>query len=67
LQKQFHKKKINNFDEEQAEVITSRFIQKITTQFIKHLKSEETSVNQSLQVMTKVFGTTIETVDAENN
>ncbi len=63
----FHKKKINNFDEEQAEAITSRFIQKITTQFIKHLKSEETSVSQSLQVMTKVFGTTIDTIDAKNN
>ena len=63
----FHKKKINNFDEEQAAAITSRFIQKITTQFVKHLKSEETSVNQSIQVMTKVFGTAIETIDAENN
>ena len=62
----FHKKKITNFDEAQAEAITSRFIQKITTQFVKHLKSEETSVNQSLQVMTKVFGTTIN-IDAENN
>ncbi len=63
----FHKKKIDNFDEEQAAAITSRFIQKITTQFVKHLKSEDTSVNQSIQVMTKVFGTTIETIDAENN
>ena len=63
----FHKKKINNFDEEQAEAITSRFIQKITTQFVKHLKSDDASVSQSLQVMTKVFGTAIETIDAENN
>lgn len=63
----FHKKKINNFDEEQAEAITSRFIQKITTQFVKHLKSDDTSVSQSLQIMTKVFGTAIETIDAENN
>ncbi|TYP97017.1 glutamyl-tRNA reductase [Tenacibaculum adriaticum] len=63
----FHKKKINNFDEIQAEAITSRFIQKITTQFVKHLKSEETSVNQSIQVMTQVFGTTLDTIDAENN
>lgn len=63
----FHRKKINNFDEEQATAVTSRFIQKITTQFVKHLKSEETSVNESIQVMTKVFGTAIETIDAENN
>ena len=63
----FHRKKINNFDEEQATAVTSRFIQKITTQFVKHLKSEDTSVNESIQVMTKVFGTAIETIDAENN
>ena len=52
----FHKKKIKNFNEDQAEVLTNRFIQKITTQFVKHLKEEETSVNDSIDVMTKVFG-----------
>lgn len=52
----FHRKKIKNFDEEQAEMLTNRFIQKITTQFVKHLKEEETSVNESIQVMSKVFG-----------
>lgn len=52
----FHKKKIKNFDEDQAEMLTNRFIQKITTQFVKHLKEEETSVNESIQVMSKVFG-----------
>ena len=36
----FHKKKLDNFDVDQAEVITSRIIQKITTQFVKHLKEE---------------------------
>ena len=51
----FQKKKINNFDENQAEILTSRIIQKITTQFVKHLKDEETSVSQSLQVINKVF------------
>lgn len=63
----FHKKKIQNFDESQAEVITSRFIQKITTQFVKHLKDENTSVSQSIEVMSKVFGTTLQTIDAEDN
>ncbi len=52
----FHKKKIKNFDETQAEILTNRFIQKITTQFVKHLKEEDTSVNDSIQVMSKVFG-----------
>jgi len=51
----FQKKKIAHFDEDQAEILTSRFIQKITTQFVKHLKDEDTSVSQSLQVINKVF------------
>ncbi|QNM86977.1 glutamyl-tRNA reductase [Polaribacter pectinis] len=51
----FQKKKISNFDEDQAEILTSRFIQKITTQFVKHLKDEETSVTESLDVIQKVF------------
>ena len=51
----FQKKKIKNFDENQAEILTSRFIQKITTQFVKHLKDEEVSASQSIQVMKKVF------------
>ncbi|MGG8497747.1 glutamyl-tRNA reductase [Tenacibaculum sp. TC6] len=63
----FHKKKIQNFDEEQAEVITSRLIQKITTQFVKHLKDENTSISQSIEVMSKVFGTNLESVNAEDN
>ena len=52
----FHKKKFKNFDETQAELLTNRFIQKITTQFVKHLKEEKTSVTDSIQVMSKVFG-----------
>ena len=52
----FQKKKIKDFDEQQAEIITSRFIQKITTQFVKHLKEEETSVDESIEIMNKVFG-----------
>ena len=56
----FHKKKIKDFDVEQAEIITSRFIQKITTQFVKHLKDENTSQVQSIEVMQKVFSLTTE-------
>ena len=51
----FQKKKIRNFDEAQAEILTARFIQKIITQFVKHLKEDDTSVAQSLQVIQKVF------------
>lgn len=52
----FHRRKIKDFDESQARILTNRFIQKITTQFVKHLKEEDTSVNDSIQVMAKVFG-----------
>ncbi|MFY9242059.1 MAG: glutamyl-tRNA reductase [Polaribacter sp.] len=51
----FQRRKMVDFDESQAEIVTSRFIQKITTQFVKHLKDEETSVSQSLEVINKVF------------
>jgi glutamyl-tRNA reductase len=51
----FQKKKISNFDESQAEILTARFIQKITTQFVKHLKDKETSVSESIEVIQKVF------------
>lgn len=51
----FQKKKISDFNEDQAEILTSRFIQKITTQFVKHLKDENTSVPDSLEVIQKVF------------
>ena len=51
----FHKKKVKNFDEQQAEILTNRIIQKITTQFVKHLKEEETAVDESIKVMSKVF------------
>ncbi len=51
----FQRKKIPNFDEQQAEIISSRIIQKITTQFAKHLKEEEISYAQSLDLIHKVF------------
>src|SRR5690606_22866113 len=52
----FQKKKINNFDEAQAEIISNRIIQKTTTQFANHLKNEETSLEESLLWIEKVFG-----------
>ena len=51
----FHRKKVKGFDIDHAEMITSRFIQKITTQFVKHLKDENTSSSQSIAMMSKVF------------
>jgi len=51
----FHSKKIRNFNIEHAEFVTTRMIQKITTQFVKHLKDEETAVDQSIDVISKIF------------
>ena len=44
----FQRKKLANFDEEQAELITARIIQKITNHFASHLKDENTSVDDSI-------------------
>lgn len=51
----FQRKKLTNFDEEQAELITSRIIQKITNHFASHLKDENTSVDESIEFIEKVF------------
>ena len=51
----YHKKKINGFDSEQAEIISTHLIQKITTQFAKHLKHDSSSANQTIDVLQKVF------------
>jgi glutamyl-tRNA reductase len=61
-----HKTKITDFNSEHAELITSRFIQKITTQFVKHLKDEDTSVNQSIDVISKVFNAAIANHNEDN-
>lgn len=54
-----HRKKIEGFNEEHADQITSRLIHKITTLFVKHLKDDDTSVNQSIEVISKMFNTSI--------
>ena len=51
----FQSKKLKDFNIDHAEAITSRLIQKITTQFVKHLKAEDTSVDQSIEVISKMF------------
>lgn len=51
----YQKKKLANFNEEQAEIISNRIIQKITTQFANHLKNEDTMVDESIEWIEKVF------------
>ena len=55
----FYSKKNKDFNIEDAEFVTNRMIQKITTQFVKHLKDQETSVDQSISVISKIFNTEI--------
>lgn len=51
----YQRKKMNNFDEAQAEIISDRIIQKITNHFANHLKDENTSVDESVDWIQKVF------------
>lgn len=51
----FQSRKISNFNEEQAEIISARIIQKITTHFANHLKDDDTMVDESIEWIEKVF------------
>lgn len=51
----FQRKKIANFDQEQAEIISNRIIQKITTHFANHLKDDNTMVDESIEWIEKIF------------
>jgi glutamyl-tRNA reductase len=50
-----HRKKINEFNEAQAELISASLVQKITNHFAHHLKDETISTNDSLELIKKVF------------
>ncbi|OED36011.1 glutamyl-tRNA reductase [Flavobacteriaceae bacterium (ex Bugula neritina AB1)] len=49
------RKKMTDFNEEQATIISDRIIQKITNHFASHLKDESTSANESIELIQKVF------------
>ena len=51
----FQRKKLANFDEEQAELISARIIQKITNHFANHLKDDQTLVDESIEWIEKIF------------
>lgn len=51
----FQRKKIVDFNEEQAEIISDRIIQKITTHFANHLKADSFSSFESVELIKKVF------------
>ena len=51
----FHSKKIEDFDAEQADIVSERIIQKITKQFANHLRKAEVDTEESLQFIQQVF------------
>ena len=51
----FQKKKTNNFNETQVDLISARIIQKITNHFASHLKNENTCLDESIELIEKVF------------
>ena len=51
----FQRKKINDFNNEHAEIVSNRIIQKIMNQFASHLKNGSDSTDESLELIQKVF------------
>ncbi|RSK41442.1 glutamyl-tRNA reductase [Mangrovimonas spongiae] len=49
------RKKLSDFNEEQAELISNNIIQKITNHFAHHLKDDDISTDESLELIKKVF------------
>ncbi|WP_033959681.1 glutamyl-tRNA reductase [Psychroserpens jangbogonensis] len=49
------RKKMTDFNEMQAEVISNNIIQKITNHFAHHLKGDDVSTDDSLELIKKVF------------
>lgn len=56
----YQSKKQTDFNEEQADVISNRIIQKITKQFANHLKDDSVDADTSLALIKKVFQLEIE-------
>ncbi len=51
----FQSKKIANFNNDQAEIIGNRIIQKIMNHFANHLKEDSETTDESLELIQKVF------------
>ncbi len=49
------RKKLNDFNEAQAEIISNNIIQKITNHFAHHLRDDAISTDDSLELIKKVF------------
>ncbi|TDN87345.1 glutamyl-tRNA reductase [Salegentibacter sp. 24] len=51
----FQRRKISDFNDEQAEIVSDRIIQKIMKHFANHLKGDSTTTDESLELIQKVF------------
>lgn len=51
----YQSKKLENFDSQQADIVSERIIQKITKQFANHLKESDHNAEDSLELIQKVF------------
>ncbi|CAM4131341.1 glutamyl-tRNA reductase [Zobellia nedashkovskayae] len=57
----YQSRKLSDFNEEQADVISNRIIQKITKQFANHLKDDNVDSDTSLELIQKVFQLELDT------
>ncbi|WP_296315960.1 glutamyl-tRNA reductase [Winogradskyella sp. UBA3174] len=55
------RKKMSDFNEDQAELITNNLIQKITNQFAHHLREDSNTSDESIELIKKIFQ--LETTD----
>ncbi|QCX39995.1 glutamyl-tRNA reductase [Aureibaculum algae] len=51
----FQRKKITDFNEQQAQLLSDRIVQKITKQFANHLKDNDSNSDESIALISKVF------------
>jgi len=52
---QNQRKKIADFNENQADIISNKIIQKITNHFVSHLKNGNTNIDESIEMIEKMF------------
>ncbi len=51
----FQRRKITDFNDEQAEIVSNRIIQKIMNHFANHLKDDSNTTDESLELIQRVF------------
>lgn len=56
----FHSKKIDGLNTDHVHMVSERIIQKVTKQFVKHLKGANENAANSIQVMNEIFNLEIQ-------